>query len=194
MLLPKPLIALDYYRFRNTQLLGGRLTQLFRIKAKQGQKTYFLKVNTLLEYADLELNAETQNKLEKILDKLIETGTIANWEYEEGFSIDGLVKERVTKRILERYGEALVKLEVPVEVADHYNSIALNYDGKKKALPKINGIAEELKQARKLENLSLDELAAITRVSKATLSRIENGEAVSASTAEKVKRWMESRS
>jgi DNA-binding XRE family transcriptional regulator len=193
MLLPKPLIALDYYRFRNTQLLGGRLTQLFRIKAKQGQKTYFLKVNTLLEYADLELNAETQDKLEKILYKLIETSTIGSWEYEEGFSIDGLVKERVTKRILEKYGEALVKLEVPVEVADHYNSIALNYDDKKKALPKINGIAEELKQARKFENLSLDELAVIIGVSKPSLSRIENGESVRTTTLAPVKAWLAAR-
>jgi DNA-binding XRE family transcriptional regulator len=193
MLLPKSLLALDYYRFRNTQLIGGRLTQLFRIKAKLGQKTHYLKVNTLLEYADLELNAETQHKLEKILDKLIETDTIASWEYEDGFNIDSLVKERVTKRILEKYRDALVRLNVPAEVADHYKSIAINYDGKTKTLPKVNGIAEELKQARKLENLSLDELATIIGVSKPSLSRIENGGSVRAVTLAPVKAWLAAR-
>jgi len=42
------------------------------------------------------------------LDKLIETSTIESWEYEEGFKIDRLVKERITKRILEKYGNSLV--------------------------------------------------------------------------------------
>jgi DNA-binding transcriptional regulator YiaG len=115
---------------------------------------------------------------------------------EEGFSIDSLVKERITKRILEKYGDCLVEVRVPEEVAEHYEPIALNHSShrKPKALPNTSGIAKELRQAREFENLSLNELAAITGVSKATLSRIENGEAVSASTAEKVKRWMESRS
>ena len=195
MLLPKSLLALDYYRFRNTQLLGGRLTQIFRINAKQGKKSHFLKINTLLEYADVELNAEARDKLDKILERLVETNTIASWEYEEGFNIDSLVKERMTKRILEKYGECLVEIRVPVEVAEHYESIALNYRGhtKPKALPKPNEIAEELKKARKLENLSLDELASITGLSKASLSRIENGQGVQVKTLGKVKSWLSTR-
>jgi DNA-binding XRE family transcriptional regulator len=193
MLLPKNVLALDSHRFRNVKLLAAKLSQLFRIRAKDGKKSHHLKVNTLLEYADLGLNAETQDKLERILDKLIETDTIASWEYEESFNIDSLVRERITKRILERYGEVLVKLEVPVEVADHYSTIAINYDGKTKTLPKVNGIAEELKQARKLENLSLDELAAVIGVSKASLSRIENGGSVRAATLAPVKAWLAAR-
>jgi len=42
------------------------------------------------------------------LDKLIETSTIESWQYEEGFDIDSLVKERITKRIREKYGDSLV--------------------------------------------------------------------------------------
>ena len=195
MLLPKPLLALDYYRFRNTQLLGGRLTQLFRIRAKHGKKSHDLKVNTLLEYADLELNAEAMEKLEKVLDKLIETSTIASWQYEEGFNIDSLVKERITKRILEKYGNCLVEVRIPAEVAEHYEPIAINHSGHKKPkeLPKPNGVAEELKQARKLENLSLDELASIAGVSKPTLSRIENGKPVGGKTLSKVQNWLSGR-
>lgn len=195
MLLPKPLLALDYYRFRNTQLLGGMLSQLFRINAKHGKQILHLKVSTLMEYADLELNAETRDKLETILDKLIETSTIASWQYEEGFNIDSLVKERITKRILEKYGNCLVEVRVPAEVVEHYEPIALNYSSKKKPkeLPKPNGVAEELKQARKLENLSLDELASITGLSKASLSRIENGGAVRGETLSKVKSWLSGR-
>jgi len=195
MLLPKPLLALDYYRFRNTQLLGGKLTQLFRIRAKLGQKYHQLKVNTLLEYADLELNAETRDKLETILDKLVETSTIESWQYEEGFNIDSLVKERITKRILEKYGDCLVEVRIPAEVAEHYEPIALNHSGHKKpkALPKPDGIAEELKQARKIENLSLDELASITGLSKASLSRIENGKGVQGKTLSKVRGWLSGR-
>jgi len=195
MLLPKPLLALDYYRFRNAQLLGGKLSQLFRINAKHGKKYLHLKVSTLLMYADLELNAETRDKLETILDKLIETSTIESWQYEEGFNIDSLVKERTTKRILEKYGDCLVEVRVPAEVAEHYEPIALNHSGHKKpkALPKPNGVAEELKQARKLENLSLDELASITGLSKASLSRIENGGAVRGATLDKVKIWLSER-
>lgn len=195
MLLPKSLLALDYYRFRNTQLLGGQLTQIFRINAKQGKKSHFLKINTLLKYADVELNAEARDKLDKILERLVETNTIASWEYEKGFNIDSLVKERMTKRILEKYGECLVEIRVPVEVAEHYESIALNYRGhtKPKALPKPNEIAEELKKARKLENLSLDELASITGLSKASLSRIENGQGVQVKTLGKVKSWLSTR-
>jgi len=195
MLLPKSLLALDYYRFRNTQLLGGRLTQIFRINAKQGKKTHFLKINTLLEYADVELNAEARDKLDKILERLVETNTIASWEYEEGFNIDSLVKERMTKRILEKYGECLVEISVPVEVVEHYESIALNYSSQKKttALPKANGVAEKLKQTRKQENLSLDDLAKITGLSKASLSRIENGSVVRGETLSKVKSWLSTR-
>ena len=195
MLLPKSLLALDYYRFRNTQLLGGRVTQIFRIKAKQGQKSHFLKINTLLEYADLELNTEARDKLDKILERLVETNTIASWQYEEGFNIDSLVKERMTKRILEKYGECLVEIGVPVAVAEHYSSINLNYNGQKKlkTLPKTTEVADELKQARKIENLSLDELAAITGLSKASLSRIENGGAVREATLGKVKDWLAGR-
>ena len=195
MLLPKPLLALDYHRFRNTQLLGGMLSQLFRINAKHGKQILQLKVITLLGYADLELNAETRDKLETILDKLIETSTIESWQYEEGFNIDSLVKERITKRILEKYGDCLVEVRVPAEVAEHYEPIALNHSGHKKpkALPKPNGVAEELKQARKLENLSLDELASVTGLSKASLSRIENGGAVRGATLDKVKSWLSER-
>lgn len=195
MLLPKKVLALDSHRFRNVKLLAGRLSQIFRIRAKSGEKSHHLMVNTLVEYADLQKNAETKDKLEQVLDKLVETSAIASWQYKEGFNIDDLVKDRVTKRILEKYWNCFVELEVPSAVVEEYASIALNYSGhtKPKALPKPNGIAEELKQARKLENLSLDELASIAGVSKPTLSRIENGKPVGGKTLSKVQSWLSGR-
>jgi len=54
------------------------------------------------------------------VDKLMETGAIASWQYTEGFNIDALVKERVTKRILEKYWGYFVELEVPPEVVKEY--------------------------------------------------------------------------
>lgn len=195
MLLPKKVLALDSHRFRNVKLLAGRLSQIFRIRAKSGEKSHHLMVNTLVEYADLQKNAETKDKLEQVLDKLVETSAIASWQYKEGFNIDDLVKERVTKRILEKYWNCFVELEVPSAVIEEYASIALNYSShtKPKALSKPNGIAEELKQARKLENLSLDELASIAGVSKPTLSRIENGKPVGVKTLSKVQNWLSGR-
>jgi hypothetical protein len=195
MLLPKKVLALDSHRFRNVKLLAGRLSQIFRIRAKDGEKSHHLTVDCLVEYADLQKNAETKDKLEQVLDKLVETSAIASWQYKEGFNIDDLVKERVTKRILEKYWNCFVELEVPSAVVEEYASIALNYSGhtKPKALPKPNGIAEELKQARKLENLSLDELASIAGVSKPTLSRIENGKPVGGKTLSKVQSWLSGR-
>ncbi len=195
MLLPKKVLALDSHRFRNVKLLAGMLSQIFRIRAKRGKKSHHLTVNILVEYADLQKNAETKDKLEQVLDKLVETSAIASWQYKEGFNIDNLVKERVTKRILEKYWDCFVELEVPPAVVEEYASIAFNYSGHKKPkeLPKPNGIAEELKQVRKIENLSLDDLASITGLSKASLSRIENGGAVRGATLDKVKNWLSGR-
>jgi len=68
-------------------------------------------------------------------------------------------------------------VRVPAEVAEHYEPIAPNHSGhkKSKALPKPRGVDEELKHARKFENLSLDDLASKIGVSKASLSQVENG-------------------
>jgi len=86
-------------------------------------------------------------------------------------------------------------VRVPAEVEEHYEPIAPNHSGHKKpkALPKPRGVDEELKQARKLENLSLGDLADITGLSKASLSRIENGGAVRGATLDKVKSWLSER-
>ena len=70
MLLPTGLYArLKGYQDRNTQLLGMKLHQVFRFKArKEGNPFYSFRINTLLDYADITSDVKAEKRLIKALD------------------------------------------------------------------------------------------------------------------------------
>jgi hypothetical protein len=195
MFLPRGLLALDSYRFRATKLLGAKLTELFRINAKNGHNTHPLRVKTLLNYAETPLNKDAESELSKILDTLSskQVKTIKGWSPEttigEMKSASG--KERVNEKLLANWAETMVTIEVPDELVTQYKTIAENRP-KPIALPQERqDLSEALNEAMLTRNKKTEETAAEIGISTGTLSKVRNGGQPTMKVAQKIRDWLD---
>lgn len=195
MMIPKGLFPLDDYRFRSAKLLGTQLVEQFRIRAKHQRPSHFFRVITLLEYGDIDLDAKAEGRLKKDLDTLSSktVGLIKSYRFESELrdmvALSG--RERVNDKILSKWKEVMVEIEIPDDISEEYSKITAPYPSPLLLLDRQAGLALKLKQARQEKKLSMAQLSEILDISQATISNLENGGRVRHSTEEKVRKWLD---
>jgi DNA-binding XRE family transcriptional regulator len=193
MLMPKPLFALDDHRFRSAKLLGTKLAEQFRIKVKEQSQSHFFRVTTLLGYADIELDPKSEAKLQKDLDTLASKtiGLIKGYRFENELrdlmAVSGGV--RVNEKILNKWKEVMVEIEMADDISWEYAKIAPSAPP---PIPILNNelLARQLRQAREDAGLSIARLSELLGISQGTVSNIEHGGKVRHSTEQKVRKWL----
>lgn len=129
MLLPTGLYArLKGYQDRNTQLLGMKLHQVFRFKARrEGNPFYSFRINTLLDYADITSDIKAEKRLKKALDTCINPSVGAIKGYKIPKTLEQVKEQtknkRVTKGVIGLWVDQMVEIEVPLEVYKSYESL-----------------------------------------------------------------------
>jgi hypothetical protein len=153
MLLPTSLNSqLDSKRDRKVILLGYHISKLFRVRAREMAKHHLtsttFRVARLLEYADIELDKNSEKTLIKFLDKLKTKtlGVIADYEFKNNTDENltsyadyrnKLGVSRLSNLIIKKWAnDTWVEIELPMTIYNEYKKIGTKLQHKdKKQIP-----------------------------------------------------------
>jgi DNA-binding XRE family transcriptional regulator len=192
-LLNAVILKFDPYRQPWEKRLGRYLTSLFRIRARNGAYLDGIRVQTLLEQTGDELNsrrgAAIREHLETALDTLQSNGIIRGWQY-DNWSEPAATNRRWFKTWL----QALVIIEPPATVQEHYQQIADKVPAPKNITEPAESIGTRIKEKRLRLNLSQQQAAEDIGISASYLSLLERGKRgkkINPDIMTKVSKWLD---
>lgn len=171
--------------------LSRYLAQLWRIRA--GKETYAepLRVQTILDKISLVVDpahpARTKDRLEAALDRILDKGIIAGWQY-----VDWDEAAAPRKGFVEAWARSSITIEPPDEIRDHYRANLHRPPRRKETTQPAPATprGDALRAARGRLRVSQAVAAEEAGVSQKTFSRAEAGNPVSAAAARKLDGWL----
>ncbi|MGE7120656.1 helix-turn-helix domain-containing protein [Peribacillus sp. NPDC046944] len=189
--------ALQYNPYK--QLWEKRLTRYlswrWRTQARKGTFLQPNKTSTLLESIGEELNirtpSRTRERFEKAFDKLLDDGVIASWHYEKW---DESIAD--FKGWANIWLNSMILIEPPEIIMEQYRSIekkkTIDDSEQKHSNQKNVQIGKQIRNTRKMLNLTLYQLAEELEISAPYVSNIERGIKVpSKKIRMKMLKWLE---
>ncbi|MGM9957600.1 MAG: helix-turn-helix domain-containing protein [Peribacillus sp.] len=189
--------ALQYNPYK--QLWEKRLTRYlswrWRTQARKGTFLQPNKTSTLLEAIGEKMNtrtpSRTRERFEKALDILLEDGVIASWHYEKW---DESIAD--FKGWANIWLNSMILIEPPEIIKDQYRAIEkkkpIDDSEQKHSNQKNEQIGKQIRNTRKMLNLTLYQLAEELEISAPYISNIERGIKVpSKKVRMKMLKWLE---
>ena len=178
-------LGLDPYRHAVETRLSYELHTLWRVRAST--KTYAnpIRISTLLGYADQPASAAGYDRLEQALEKLLERGIIAAWQYDDGYDGKSSPETRVTIEPPEWLREEYAGIERPQKRAARGSR-------KPQAIGagSIDELGPRLQAARKRLGLSQLVVAEDVGISQKSYSEAERGKRAGTDVRRKLERWL----